>query len=62
VACFTERKQILYSLNAGTRAGGQAILDTHLMQGIAAAETWIGFVSADETSAADSVYTGSFSL
>ena len=57
VAYFTEMKQIIYSLNAGMRAGGQAILDTHDMQG-----PWCrnmdGFVSADETNAADSVYTG----
>jgi len=61
VAYFTEIKQIIYSLNAGTRADGHAILDTHFMQGVAA-ETWIGFVSHDETNAADSVYAGSILL
>ena len=29
VACFATLRQIIYSLNAGTRADGQAILDTH---------------------------------
>jgi hypothetical protein len=61
VAYFTETKQIIYSLNAGTRADGQATLDTHNMQGLSA-ETWMGFVSADEANAADSVYTGSLNL
>jgi hypothetical protein len=57
VAYFTETKQIIYSLNAGTRADGQAILDTHLMQGLSA-ETWIGFLSHEEKDAANSSYTG----
>ncbi len=61
VACFTALRQIIYSLNGGTRADGQAILDTHLMQGIAA-ETWIGFVSHDEKDAANSSYTGQVAL
>ena len=61
VAYFTALRQIIYSLNAGTRADGQAILDIHHMQG-PAAETWIGFVSADETNAADSVYTGKLTV
>ena len=61
VAYCTETKQIIYSLNAGTRADGQAILDTHLMQGVAA-ETWIGFVSHDEKDAANSSYTGQIAL
>jgi hypothetical protein len=61
VAYFTEIKQIIYSLNAGTRAGGQAILDTHLIQGLSA-HTWIGFLSHDEKDAADSSYTGEIVL
>jgi len=61
VAYFTEIKQIIYSLNAGTRTDGHAILDTHVMPGLSA-ETWIGFLSADETNAADSVYTGKLTV
>ena len=52
---------MVYSLNSGTMADGQAILETHFMQGVAA-ETWIGFLSADETNAADSVYTGQLTI
>jgi hypothetical protein len=56
VAYFPELKQIIYSLNAGTRADGKAILPAANMPGYAA-ETWIGFLSNDETDAANSVYT-----
>jgi hypothetical protein len=61
VAYFTTLRQMVYSLNSGTMADGQAILETHFMQGVAA-ETWIGFLSADETNAADSVYTGQLTI
>jgi hypothetical protein len=52
---------INYSLNAGMKAGGQTIPDTHLMQGLSA-ETWISFLSADETNAANSMYARTISL
>ena len=61
VACFTAIKQIIYSLNAGTRADGEAILNTHLIQGTPA-ETYIGFLSHDEKDAANSSYTGKIIL
>ena len=61
VAYFAETKQIIYSLNAGTRADGKAILDTHFMQGVTA-ETWVGFLSHDEKDTSCSVYTGSHGL
>lgn len=56
VAYFPSVKQIIYSLNAGTRADCNAVLDTHVMQGDEA-ETWIGFISAGEEDASNSVYT-----
>ena len=57
VAYFAAAAQIIFSLDSADRAAGQAMLDTHLMQGLAA-ETWIGFLSDDERDAANSVYTG----
>jgi hypothetical protein len=43
-----------------TGKDGAALLQMILKKGIA--ETWMGFVSADETNAADSVYTGNLNL
>jgi hypothetical protein len=61
VAYCSVTKQIAYSLDAGTRAGAVAILDTQFMQDTDV-ETWMGFISDDEKDAADSVYTGSVIL
>src|SRR5437868_10110276 len=61
VAYFPGMKQIIYSLNAGTRADGQCVLPAANMQGYAA-ETWIGFLSHDETDASNSVYGGTLVL
>ncbi len=56
VAYFPESKEAVYTISDAIRKDGNAVLQTDLKKG--AAETWIGFVSADETLAADSVYTG----
>ncbi len=56
LAYFTELKQVVYSLNAGRRADGNATLVLPPVSGIA--ETGIGFVSQDKNDAANSVYTG----
>ena len=60
VAYFTESKEAVYCITDAIRKDGKAVLPMKSMTGIA--ETWIGFVSADETIAADSVYTGSIIL
>ena len=60
VAYFPETKTAMYEISASTRKDCKAVLPMKSMKGIA--ETWIGFVSADETIAADRVYTGSVSL
>lgn len=61
VAYFPDVKQAVFNLHAATRGDWQATLDTKAMHGHAA-ETWIGFLSADEKDAANSVYTGSVLL
>ncbi len=60
VAYFPETKTAMYEISTATRKEGKAVLQMKSMKGIA--ETWMGFVSADETNAADSVYTGSITL
>jgi len=56
VAYFPENKEAVYKISDAIRKDGNAMLPMDVKKG--AAETWIGFVSADETLAADSVYTG----
>lgn len=56
VAYFPESKEAVYTVSDAIRKDGNAVLQMALKKG--AAETWMGFVSADETHAADSVYTG----
>ncbi|MGH2563165.1 MAG: DUF6266 family protein [Ginsengibacter sp.] len=56
VAYFIESDQIIYSLNGETRNSGNAILILPTIRGVF--ETWMGFISHDETDAANSVYTG----
>ena len=56
VAYFPESKEAVYKISDAIRKDGNAVLSMDVKKG--AAETWIGFVSADETLAADSVYTG----
>jgi len=56
VAYFPESQEAVYTISDALRKDGNAVLQMDVKKG--AAETWIGFVSADETLAADSVYTG----
>ncbi|HEY5407122.1 MAG TPA: DUF6266 family protein [Ginsengibacter sp.] len=60
VAYFPEHKQVVYAFSDATRKTGTAVLTIKPNQGVA--ETWLGFLSADEKNAADSVYAGSISL
>ena len=60
VAFFPGTKQVVYTFSDATRKDGAAMLETGSIKG--AAETWIGFLSADETNAADSLYAGSILL
>ena len=60
VAYFSESKEAVYTISDAIRKDGGAVLPMKSMKGIA--ETWMGFVSADETNAADSVYTGQIVL
>ena len=56
VAYFPESKEAVYTISDAIRKDGTAVLQMDVKKG--AAETWMGFVSTDETLAADSVYTG----
>ena len=58
VAYFPATNEVVYSFGAGTRASGNAVLETVNWKG-QAAETWMGYLSDDEKDAACSVYTGS---
>ena len=60
VAYFPESKEAVYKVSNAIRKDCNALLQMNSKKGIA--ETWMGFVSADETNAADSVYTGSVHL
>src|SRR6185312_7717763 len=60
VAYFPESKEAVYTISDAIRKDGGAVLPMKSLKGIA--ETWMGFVSADETNAADSVYTGQIVL
>ena len=57
VAYFPATKSAFFSIAAAVRKDGQAVLPTPNMQS-EAAETWIGFISADEKDAANSAYSG----
>lgn len=57
VAYFRESKEVVYTFSVTTRKKGTGVLTINGKQG--AAETWLGFLSADEKNAADSIYTGS---
>jgi len=59
VAYFPEKKAV-YEISAAIRKDCKTVLPMASMKGIA--ETWMGFASADETIASDSVYTGSLNL
>ncbi len=51
----------VFSLDAGQRGEGQAMLDVSVLKGYAV-ETWIGFINADESHVSDSVYLGRVEL
>ncbi len=57
IAYFPAIKETIYTLHAATRGSCYALLSIHKMKSYSV-ETWIGFVSNDERSAADSVYVG----
>lgn len=61
VAFAPALQQAVFSLHAGLRKDGAAILQAAAFTGYTV-ETWIAFLSNDETNASDSVYTGSINL
>lgn len=61
VAYSEEQQQAVFSLHAGLRKDCEAVLQTGMLKGYNV-ETWIGFLSNDETNAANSVYTGRITL
>jgi hypothetical protein len=56
VAYFPESQEAVFGFTQVTRTEGYAILEMNSKKGIA--ETWLGFLSADEKNAANSVYSG----
>jgi len=60
VAYFPESKEAVYQFSDATRNDGHALLEMDSKRG--AVVTWIGFLSADEKNAANSVYAGSIKL
>ncbi len=56
VAYFTESKQAIYSFSDAERKDETAVLNPESKKGVV--QTWLGFLSADETNAANSVYSG----
>jgi len=61
VAYCEALQQAEFRLNAGLRKDGEAVLNAGVFKGYEV-ETWIGFLSSDETNASDSVWTGKISL
>lgn len=57
VAYAEDLQQVVFSLQAGLRKDCEAVLPTFAFKGYMV-ETWIGFLSQDESNASDSVYTG----
>ena len=60
VAWFPESKQAVFAFSDAERKDGTALLETGSIKGTA--HTWLGFLSADETNAANSVYTGELTI
>jgi hypothetical protein len=60
VAWFSESKQAVFAFSDAERKDGTALLETGSIKGIA--HTWLGFLSADETNAANSVYSGELTI
>lgn len=61
VAYAEALQQAVFSLNAGLRKNCEAVLQAAAFKGCTV-ETWIGFLSEDESHASDSVYTGSYTI
>jgi hypothetical protein len=61
VAFFPETNEAVFNIGDAKRADAQATLHTKNFKG-SIAETWIGFLSHDETDASDSVYAGKVDL
>ena len=57
VAYFPETREAVYRFSTAERKDETAILEVKAVAGTA--HTWLGFLSADEVHAANSVYTGS---
>jgi len=60
VAYFPESEEAVFTFTDIIRSEGHAILQMNSKKG--SAETWLGFLSADEKNAANSVYTGKVEL
>ena len=56
VAYFPESREAVFQFSEAIRSDGYAILELNSKKGVA--ETWLGFLSADEKNAANSIYTG----
>jgi hypothetical protein len=56
VAYFPGGKDAVFQFSEATRSAGNAVLAMNRKKGVA--ETWLGFLSADEKNAANSVYAG----
>ena len=56
VAYFPGSKEAVYQFSEAKRYDGYAVLEMNSKKGVA--ETWIGFLTADEKNAANSVYAG----
>jgi Family of unknown function (DUF6266) len=57
VAYAPDLQQAVFTLHGGFRKDKKAVLNVAVLKGYAV-ETWIGFLSADEKDASDSVWTG----
>ena len=60
VAFFPESKEGVYQFSDATRDDGYAMLKMDSKKDVA--ETWLGFLSADEKNAAKNVYNGRLEL
>ncbi len=61
VAYAEALQQAIFSLDAGLRKNCEAVLQAAAFEGCVV-ETWIGFLSNDDTHASDSIYTGRLQL
>jgi hypothetical protein len=60
VGYFPESKQAVFSFSEVERKDGSALLIAGTLKGTV--HTWLGFLSADETNVANSVYTGELKI